>query len=150
MADLLSAMIARSKQAADPIASSYASGNRPFHVRVTRPNVNPSYDRATQVFTNPPDQLVYDGPGRLTTASGPVEVSVGDEQTFFSTARLSIDAGGEIPRRDDLVLVLSDGQSNATHLAGRVFTVQDVEVGGHFGIGYVMSVLGAAPSRSTV
>ena len=50
---------------------------------------------------------------------------------------------------DDLLEVIQDEQSIATHLAGRVFAVGSVEVGGHFGIGYVMALSGVAPSRRT-
>jgi len=150
MSDLLSALVMGSKKYADPIASSYAAGNRPFTVRITRPGVLPTYDRATKVFTNPADELVYDGPGRLTTASGGGSTVIGDEETQFSTVRLSINGGGTAPRRDDLVLVVDDAQSQATHIAGRVFTVLDVEVGGHYGIGFVLSLSGAEPSRRTV
>lgn len=149
MSNLLAAMVAASKRVADPIAAGYAEGNRAFQVIITRPGGEPTYDRDTKEFVNPEDPVIYEGPGRLTTGSGPVEVQVGDESLSFTSARLSINSGGTIPRKDDLVFIVDDEQSQATHVAERWFAVQDVEVAGHFGVGYVMSVLGVSPSRRT-
>lgn len=145
---LLSALVSRSKQVADPLAAAYASGNRPFTVRVTRPGPPSTFDRATGQMDNPADLEVYLGPARISTLSGPVELEIGDERTTMSSARISIDAGGELfPRVDDIVDVVETEQATQTHLVGRSFTVTDVEAGGHFGIGYVLSVMGIAPSR---
>lgn len=157
--DLLSALVQRSKQVADPIATAYASGNRPFHVRVSRPSVIATFDRDTGQLTNPADQVLYEGPARIWTVTGGVEMEIGDERTMFSSARASIDstvrdAQGNtvpvtIPRVDDLFEILPNGQSQATHLSGRAFTVTDIEVGGHYSTGYVLTLSGVAPSRRT-
>ena len=149
MADLLSAMVKASKKVADPLAAAYASGNRPFTVRITRPTTVGSYDRKTNKFINDPDELIYQGPARIYAATGGLELEIGDERTTFTSARASIDGGGQPPRVDDLFAIVDTDQAQATHLVGRVFTVSDVEVGGHFGIGYRLSLSGAAPSRRT-
>ena len=150
MADLLSALVQRSKQVADPRAAAYASGNRPYMVTLVRPGVAATYNRATKAMTNPVDVLLYTGPARFTVLAGPVEVEVGDERTTLSSATISIDAyNGSAPRVDDIVAVLVSAQSTATHMSGRQFTVTGVEAGGHFGIGYIMSALGVAASRRT-
>lgn len=148
MSDLLSALVQRSKQVADPVAAAYASGNRPFRVRLTRPHVVATYSRDLRQFINPDDAPLYLGRARITTAAGGSEMEIGDERMTISAARASIDQyKGPMPRIDDLLEVLSTPQSTQTHLAGRVFKVDSVEVGGHFGIGYVLLLSGVAPSR---
>lgn len=150
MTDLLSAMVGRSKEVAQPRAAAYASGNRAFQVRITRPHVLGTYDRDLRSFTNPADTVIYEGPARIFTATGGAELDVGDERTVFSVARATIDHyEGEPPRGDDLLEVLVTPQSSQTHIAGRVFSIGSVEVGGHFGIGYALALSGAAPSRRT-
>lgn len=159
MADLLSALVQRSKQVADPLAQAYAAGNRPFTVRLTRPGTAGTFNRATRDFDNPADQLLYQGPARIWSAAGGVELEIGDERTSFTNARCSLnyfsadtsppEARELAPRVDDLLEVLDTPQGVATHLVRRVFTVGDVEVGGHFGTGWVLTLSGAAPSRRT-
>ena len=149
--DLLSALVRGSKDWAQPIAASYASGNRVYAVRISRPVVLPTYDRDTGVFDNPEDSLVYDGPARIYPLSGGAQLSTGDEITEASSVTISIDSDVElVPRVDDLIEVVEDGQSTETHLAHRVFTVVDVAVGGHFAIGFTLTAVGAAPSRRSV
>lgn len=141
-------MVRRSKAHADPRAASYASGNRAFEVRITRPAVLGTFNRATKAFSNPADQLIYRGPARIYTAVGGAELEVGDERTVFSTATASIDSySGPPPQSDDLVEVLSTPQSTQTHLAGRVFSIGSVQAGGHFDIGYVLALSSVAASR---
>lgn len=148
--DLLSALVQRSKQVADPLAAAYASGNRPFTVLLTRPAVLPTFDRSTRGFSNTDDEVLYRGRARIYPASSGSELDVAGERTSFSSARASIDLyEGPMPRIDDLLEVLATEQSTTTHLAGRTFAVADVEVGGHYGIGYVLTLTGVAPSRRT-
>lgn len=148
--ELLSALVQRSKQVADPIAQAYASGNRAFQVRLIRPHVTATFDRDSSTFVNPPDETLYEGPARFWPGGQGVELEIGDERTSFTSARCSINLyDGKPPRVDDLVEVLDTRQSRATHLAGRVFSVSDVEVGGHFSTGYTLTLSGAAPSRRT-
>lgn len=148
MTDLLSALVGRSKEVADPRAAAYASGNRAFQVRITRPAVLGVYDRDARSFVNPADTLIYEGPARIYTATGGAELDVGDERTVFSVARATIDHyDGDPPKADDLLEVLATPQSTQTHVQDRVFSVGSVEVGGHFGIGYALALSGAAPTR---
>lgn len=150
MADLLSAMVAASKGYAQPIAQSYASGNRPYLVRLTRVGAASYFDRTTKVLVNPPDVTLYTGPARIFPVTGPVELELGDERQTFSSARISIDNyTGSEPRVDDLVEVLDNAQAQLGRLVGRVFTVNDVEAGGHFDIGWELTTTGVAPSRRT-
>lgn len=148
MADLLSALVQRSKSASDPIAKAYTSGNRPYQVELTRPAGPITYNRDTQAMVNPADTTLYVGPGRFTTGSGPVELEVGGERQTFTSVRCSINSyDGARPRVDDMLRVLATPLATATELADRVFTVQSVEIGGHFDTGYVLTLLGIDPSR---
>lgn len=149
MADLLSAMVGRSKDVAQPLAQAFASGNRPYRVRLERPGDRPSFDRETGTMTNPVDEVIYVGPARIFPVTGPLELEVGDERTTFSSARISIDNFAGDPRVDDIVTVLDNPQGELGRLVGRQFTVLDVEVGGHFDIGWELTTQGVAPSRRT-
>lgn len=154
---LLSAMVNASRDYAKPIAQAYASGNRPFVVELRRPGAGgePTYDRDTEVFTNPPDPLIYRGPARIHLSGGDTKIDVGEEQTPFTSTVISIDNFSadtavdptEMPRTDDTLIVVDDENSRGAHLAGRVFEVTGVERGGHFDIGWRLAVLGAMPSR---
>ena len=90
--------------------------------------------------------MIYEGPARMHTAVGGAELEVGDERTVFSTATASIDSGKGIPQSDDLLEVLVTPQSTQTHLAGRVFAVGSVQVGGHFDVGYVLALSAWRPA----
>lgn len=148
--DLLSAMVAASKKVADPIASAYASGNRAYRVKLERPGLLPTFDRDAGAFTNPEDAVLYTGPARIHESNGGSTMDIAGEEMTLTAVTISIDSyTGLGPRIDDLVTVLSNDASIATHLVDRVFTVTGVQVGGHFGIGYVLYTVGVAPSRRT-
>lgn len=148
MADLLSALVRGSKNYAQPKAASYASGNRPYLVRLTRVGAAAFYDRDTSLLVNPVDTTLYTGPARIFPVTGPVEMEIGDERATLSSARISIDNyTGPEPRVDDLLEVLNNDQSQLARLVGRIFTITDVEVGGHFDIGWELTGTGIAPSR---
>lgn len=159
--DLLSAMVQRAKAYASPIAQSYASGNRPYRVEIHRPGPPQEYDRTTQQMVNPADILVYRGAAKIGDLGGPIELDIGGERITMASAQISIDYDTEIdpedpnaqvrlaPRVDDVVTVLEDEQSLATHIAGRTFTVTAAGAGGHYGIGWVLQALGVSPSRRT-
>jgi hypothetical protein len=149
MPSLLTAIVAASKKVADPMAKSYASGNRILTVRISRPGAAPTFNRTTQRFTNPSDAEIYLGPARIRPATGGAQVEVAGEDTTYTSVAISIDGGGTAPRIDDLVQVIDNAVSRGAHLADRVFTVVDVEVGGHFDIGYALRAVGAEPSRRT-
>lgn len=150
MADLLSAIVRASKRLADPRALAFTSGNRPYTVKISRPGEVPTFNRATGVFNNPVDTLIYQGPARISPASEGAQTDFGGEQLTFTAVQISIDdvpAGSPSPRVDDLVEVLTDDLSTSTQIAGRIFTVTGVIVGGHFNIGFQLSATGAEPSR---
>lgn len=148
MPDLLSALVGRSKEVADPRAAAYASGNRAFEVRITRPAVLGTYDRDTRVFANPNDGLIYEGPARIYTAQGGAELDIGDERSVFAVARATIDHyDGPPPVADDLLYVITTPLSTQTHIADRTFSIGSVEVGGHFGIGYAFAISGVSKTR---
>lgn len=155
--DLLSAMVQRSKQIADPRAAAYASGNRAYQVRLSRPGVLGSFDRVTGLWTNPPDTVLYEGPARIYAAHGGIELEIGDERTPFNAAQVTIDYFDpdnspdptKAPQTDDVLEVLDTPLSQATHLAGRSFEVTAVDVGGHYGTGWTMQVLGAGAHRGS-
>lgn len=148
--DLLSAMVGDAKAWADPQVESYTHGNRLYDVVIVRPVLLPNYDRATNTFDNPDDQPVYTGKARIYPVSGGPSVSVGEEVLDLASLRISIDAVVDAPpRMEDLVTVVDNAASQAGHLANRVFTVTDVEVGGFFPYGWTLTGHGIAPSRRT-
>lgn len=150
MGDLLSALVQRSKQIADPLAAAYASGNRAFTVELSRPGADVTFDRDAKAFLNPADPVLYTGPARIYTITGGMELQIGDEDMVLSSARISIDSyDGPAPQHGDLLTIIDTAQAQNTHAVGRVFQVEDVEIGGHFGIGYTMTTRGVAPSPRT-
>lgn len=153
MADLASAIVRSSRAYAQPIAAAYASGNRHFLVELRRPSGGkPFYDRDTGLLVNPEDPLLYRGPARIHLGGPDVEIEVVDEGTSMLSTVISIDPTDSedrapSPRADDSVTIIDNADSQAAHLAGRVFEVTGVERGGHFDIGWRLHVLGAMPSR---
>jgi hypothetical protein len=148
--ELLRALVRRSVRIADVYASAYASSNRLYQVLVTRPGAQPTFNRATATWSNPEDEVLYEGPARVYSVSNGGSLSVGDEPTYYSATRVSIDdlpEGSKMPRRDDLVQVLANAEAEAGGVVGRVFRVDDVELGGLLTAGITMSVSGVAPSR---
>lgn len=147
MTDLTSALVASSKQWAQPIAAAYASGNRVYHVLVTRPGDPGTFDRNTGQWVGRTTTTVYDGQARIWVDEGTGLREEGDEQIPFNDIRLSIDHSDPMPRVDDALHVVDDAQSASTQLAGRDFEITGVEIGGHFDTGVTLSATGAAPSR---
>lgn len=144
----MSALVQASKAYAEPMARAYAEGNRVYVVTVERPGGPATFDRATGAFVDPPDTVLYTGPARIFPATGGADLDIGDERTPFNAATITINLyDGTPPRVDDVVRVTSTPQSRATHLADRVFEVTGVDVGGHYGTGWTLQTLGAAPSR---
>lgn len=148
MADLLGAAVQASVRIGTQLVGRYAGANRTYVVRLWRPGADPTFDRTTGTWTNPPDTKLYEGPARIRpTAPGGV-VDVGDEPVYFASAMISIDEyEGTQPRRNDLVEVVVDATSTGTRISGRWFKVEDVEVGGLLDYGPVLSCSGTAPSR---
>lgn len=146
--DLLRAVVRRSVRAATGYAVRYTSANRTYQVRVTRPAAQPTFSRSTATWSNPADEEIYVGPAHVFSVGSGGQLSVGDEPTYYSATRVSLDRyTGKQPRRDDLVLIVDDETSRGTGVAGRTFRVDDVELGGLIDTGVVLSVSGAAPSR---
>lgn len=153
--DLAAALVSASKRFADPIAASYASGNRAYNVQLKRPGPPGTFNRDTNSFNPRQDVLLYTGPARIYLSSETVELPIGDETRPFNAAMISIDYFNTdnapnpkiIPRVDDIVVVVDDDQAEAGHLPNRIFEVTGVEIGGHFGIGWTLRTIGAMPSR---
>ena len=145
---LLAALVRDSKTYGDPLAAEYASGNRSYLVTLTRPSAPSSFDRTSGQFLNVADQVLYIGPARVYGSSGASELEIGDERTPFTSTTISIDDyAGLGPEVDDVVQVMDTPQAQANNIALRFFEVTGVDVGGHFGIGWTLRVLGAGPSR---
>lgn len=76
---------------------------------------------------------IYDGPARIRTVNGADTVSLGGGEIAVRNTIISIPMSvTAVPRRDDLVQVISDSGSDAD-LDSRVFRVLDVDGGGFFG-----------------
>lgn len=148
MADLLAAAVQRSVSYANVLAARFSGANRTYTVRLWRPGASPTFDRLSGQWTNPPDDLLYEGPARVRPTSHGGSVDVGDEPLYFASAAISLNEyTGTQPRRNDLVEIVSNAASSATRIAGRWFKVDDVEVGGLIDYGTVLSCTGVAPHR---
>lgn len=148
MSDLLAAAVKASVRYGQRMVSQYAGANRTYVVKLWRPGADPTFDRTTGQWTNPPDDLLYNGPARVRPTGPGSVMDVGDEPVYFASAAISINEyDGTQPRRNDLVEIVSDAQSTGTRIAGRWFKVEDVEVGGLIDYGIGLSCTGVQPHR---
>jgi hypothetical protein len=88
--------------------------------------------------------VVYSGPARLGSASGPVTYTVGEEVQFYSSSSCTIpmlDVNGEptdVSVNDQVRVDAADDPN----MAGRVFRVIDVEAAGLMAVGRRLQLVG--------
>ena len=140
---LLAAIVRRSTLVAQPIARQYAEGNMLAQVLITR-GEEPVFDSYTGLTTVVPKETIWDGIARIYGVTGPVQYSVGEEPTYYSSTNISIPLASPKPRVDDLVLVVFHLDLG---LVGRRFRVQDVEAGGQLPVVHRMQAVGIQSSK---
>ena len=82
----------------------------------------------------------------VTIAQGPVTMSLGDEQQYYSSINVYLPHGRTLrrPRIDDLITIMSNPEQE---LEGRLFRVTDVPVGGRIFSSVQIQAIGIAPSK---
>lgn len=107
----------------------YAEYNMTAGVRIMR-MTDVLFGSDTGVVEAQESELVYEGPARVYTISGPSTYNLGEEPQYFSGSYVTVPITADpVPMVDDVVEVL-------THLdpavVGRRFRVMDVESGGQY------------------
>lgn len=140
-----SIIAARAVQRARERARSNYEGLMTAQVRITRRSttgVNAQSGSIQAVV----DHLVYEGPARLVSASGPVTYTVGEEVQFFSSsyAYLPVDDSLEpvVVQVNDFLEVLAHDDPG---MAGRRFRVVDVESSGFLAVSRRIQLVGIQP-----
>lgn len=87
---------------------------------------------------------IYTGKAHVHNVLGAGVISVGEDAVDTRTVQISIPAAAPVPRRDDLVKVTADNDSD---LPNRVFRVMDVNSGGLISSYHTMSCQGWFESR---
>lgn len=154
MTDLASAIARGSRVYAEPIAQSFAAGNRTWAVELRRPTGQPGFDREAGAFVKRTSTTYYAGPARIFPSSETTR-EVGDEDVPFNVARATVDFLSSDnsahpdwrPRADDILVVMTDPQATENQLVGRVFEITGVNVGGYISTGWSLELVGAGPSR---
>lgn len=124
-------------------AQKYAEMNMTATVRIDRP-APATLDNATGDVTAQVQKTVYEGKARLSTVSGPVQYSLGEEPQYFSSGTVYIpllDADGQptTPQVNDVVIVTSHPD---VLMVNRAFRVMNVNASGQFVATRELSVTG--------
>lgn len=156
MNDLFTLAAHRSLDYGQQLAEQFADGTMNSLVVISRPG-DSTYDEISREYTPPRSKVIYDvldnagnptGVGDIagiTSASGPITFSVGDEPTYYESITVHVPFSCPIqPRIDDVVLVMSNPDRD---LVNRRFRVTDVPAGGRINPSTTLSCVGIAPSR---
>lgn len=124
-------------------AQKYSEMNMTSIVRVDRPGT-PTLDTSGGDVTAVVSKVVYEGKGRVSTVSGPVQYTLGDEPQYFSSGSIIIpllDEDGQptTPQVNDIVTVLSHAD---VLMVNRAFRVMNVSASGQFVAAREMAVTG--------
>lgn len=129
-------------------ARAYAESNMISRVEIIRRRP-PKFNEETGTLSAATPEPIYTGKARLAVASGPVIVSTGDEDSYYSSGWLSIPVDtARVPIVDDLIRVVT----HPTDLAqvGRIYQVRDVESGGALMASRRMSIVGVQGSQDWI
>lgn len=88
--------------------------------------------------------VIYEGKAHIHNVMGAGVISVGEAPIDTTTVTISIPFSAALPRRDDLVSVLTDGDPD---LPARTFRVLDVNVGGLLSAYHSMTCQGYREDR---
>lgn len=91
-------------------------------------------------------QTVYSGKMRVRLLTGAGVITSGEQTIDTRTTQITIPIGAPVPHRDDLVTV-TDYSSSDSDVNNRLFRVMEVEGGGIFGYGRVMTCVSWYESR---
>lgn len=138
-----------------PYARSYVRGHATAHMYYTVQIVRMSqgvFDESTGGITTAAKLVIYDGPARFWTVSGPQVIAVGEDQMAFVQTNMSIPWDSDpVPKRDDIATVTTydphPGYGDAA-LLGRSFRILDVQLGGQMFATRRMSVLAIEASAA--
>jgi hypothetical protein len=112
-------------------AQRYAQISMVDTVRIDRPG-DPSLDTTSGNATSTVLSTIYEGVGKVTTISGPVQYQLGEEPQYFSSGEASIpllDVDGDptTPQVNDVLIVVSH---HDVLMVGRAFRIMDVKASG--------------------
>lgn len=127
-------------------AQSFAESNMIYHIKITRMG-DPKFDSATGSVEASEIFVLYEGKARVYTISGPVQMGVGEEPTFYSSTYVSIPVQSPLPMVNDMIEIIYAPDSA---VVGRQFRVMDVESGGQFPATRRVQVTGIQPSKQWV
>ena len=132
-------------------ARRHASAHMYYTVQIERMG-DPYFDEATGRMTPRVAEIVYTGPARIWTVSGPQVFTVGEDQMSFDQTNMSIPWNViPVPHRDDIATVLTyDTHSGFgdPELLGRSFRILDVQLGGQMYATRRMTVSAIQPSAA--
>jgi hypothetical protein len=146
-----------SHQLVTGIVRSYTRFNQNATVRIMR-MTDPVLGFDDESLNAVPSGVVYVGPGRVYTVSGPVQFMLGEEPQYFSSTYVSVpdthvtpaaDGGYDVgdpvlPRVDDVIEVVAH---HDVRTQGTKLRVTDVQSAGQFHPFVVMTAVGAQWSK---
>ena len=151
MSDLVANLTAYNLAFATEYATHHAEGAMNSLITLTRRG---SYDEVSREYDESATEVIYDNfsdPGTgaragVATATGPMNYSVGDEPTYYSSVKVFLPQDGPTknPRVDDVVYVVASPEDD---IVGRYFRVIDAPVGGRIHASMELQCVGIAPSR---
>jgi len=124
-------------------AQKYSEMNMTATVRIDRPNPA-TLDTNTGDVTAQVQKTIYEGKGRVSTVSGPVQYSLGEEPQYFSSGTVYIplidqDGNPTTPQVNDIVIVTSHPD---VLMVNRAFRIMNVNASGQFVSTRELSVTG--------
>lgn len=151
MSSLLTGITRRSMAFASQVAQQTSEGAMNSLILIVRKG---GYDQQTREWDSEAETVIYDHPdlpgsgweAGVTLAQGPITMSLGDEQQYYSSITAYIPHGRALrqPRIDDVITIMSNPEPE---LNGRLFRVTDVPVGGRIHSSVQIQAIGIAPSK---
>jgi hypothetical protein len=148
---LVGDLTAASLQFGSQYAQQHAEGAMNSLIVLTRRG---SYDEVSREYDESATEVLYDNPSEpgtgaragVATAQGPMNMSVGDEPTYYSSVQIYLpqDGPSKNPRVDDVAYVVASPEAD---IVGRYFRVIDAPVGGRMHASIQLQCVGIAPSR---
>lgn len=148
---LVGDLTAASLQFGSKYAQMHAEGAMNSLIVLTRRG---NYDEVSREYDEAATEVIYDNfsePGTgaragVATAQGPLNMSVGDEPTYYSSVLIYLPQDGPVknPRIDDVAFVVASPEAD---IVARYFRVIDAPVGGRMHASIELQCVGIAPSR---
>jgi hypothetical protein len=129
----------------------HATAHMYYTVAISR-MTDPVFDTESGVMVAAVNRMIYFGPARIWTVSGPQVLGVGEDQMSFDQSFVSIPWDTDpIPNRDDIVTVQDYDPVyyyGDEQLVGRSFRVTNVQLGGQMYATRRLNVTGIEPSSA--